>query len=101
MKSLDLYVMLKDTKHFKKGQKVWEWIPTGALAALVIGRFKNKGKWISAWIKIQPAKEYDYPHQKPNARWAGTVSVSNDFHAYYQKIICRIVGNDYYFKNGI
>lgn len=101
MKKLNLCIIIRDTKLWKKGQKVWIWMPTGALAALVIGRFKGKGRWISGWVRIETPPEYEYGHKKPTARWVGEVEISDEFFAYYQKIICRIVGNNYYFNHDL
>ena len=92
MPKLDLYKITRDLNYFKKGQKVWEYIPTGDFAALVIGRFRGNGRWVMGWIKIETAPDYEYGHKKPNAKWLGAVEVSDEFYAYYNKILGRITG---------
>jgi len=51
-----LFKMTKDTKLFKKGQKVFEIFGTGALASYVVGRYKGKGRFIRAWIHYEDEK---------------------------------------------
>lgn len=45
-----LLKMIKDTKVFSKGQKVWACYSTGALACRAIGRYKKHGRWLSCYV---------------------------------------------------
>lgn len=45
-----MFKLIRDTKLFRRGQKVRaEWL-TGALAAPVRGRYKGRGRWIRGWV---------------------------------------------------
>lgn len=49
------------TNHFNKNQKVWVQMTTGALAAKVAGRFRGRGKYVSAWVNWDKADRAKYP----------------------------------------
>ena len=38
------------TKHFNKNQRVWIKSTTGAMAAEVVGKFRGKGRYVTAWV---------------------------------------------------
>ena len=63
------------TKHFNFNQKVWVRRGTGALAAEVRGRFRGRGKYITAWI--------DWDRKSRIAPSIKEVQVSDEF---YNKI---------------
>lgn len=50
-----------ETKHFNKNQKVWVQMTTGAMAAKVAGRFRGKGKYVSAWVNWDKTDRKKYP----------------------------------------
>ena len=39
------------TKHFNKNQRVWVKFSTGAMAAEVTGKFRGKGRYVTAWVR--------------------------------------------------
>lgn len=38
------------TKHFNKNQVVWVQLTTGMMAKKVIGKFRGKNRYVSAWV---------------------------------------------------
>lgn len=66
--NVETFVMLKDTKVFKKGQKVFLIFGTGNLAGLVRGRYKSGGRWVSAWV------HYD-PDEKMECKYIGEIDI--------------------------
>lgn len=70
------FKMTYDSKHFKKGQRVWvNWL-TGNMSAKCIGKFKKKGRWIAAWVNWGS-------HQRPNPK-IETFQIDESF---YKKIM--------------
>lgn len=45
-----MFKMPFQTKHFRQNQKVWVQSTCGWPAALVTGRFRGKGRYVSAWV---------------------------------------------------
>ena len=45
-----MFKMPFETKHFNKNQKVWVRRGTGSLAAEVRGKFRGKGRYVTAWV---------------------------------------------------
>jgi len=52
------------TKHFNKNQKVWVISHTGAMAANVCGKFRGKGRYVSAWVNWDRGDREKYPFPK-------------------------------------
>ena len=77
-RSLYVLKITKRTKHFNEGQKVWLLMPTGAQAAKVRGKFRGKGRYITAWIRWD--RKQDEP---PNFV---KCEVTEEF---YKRIICN------------
>jgi hypothetical protein len=75
--SLRLYKIVRDTKLWKKGQRVWVIYETGALAAFVKGKYKGKGRWLKAWIR--------YDEINPTAKSLGEVEVTEKFYNFIHK----------------
>lgn len=50
MKTILMFRMPFSTKLFNLNQKIWIRRGTGALAAEVRGRFRGRGKYITAWV---------------------------------------------------
>ena len=50
-----MFKMPFETNHFNKNQKVWVQLTTGAMAAKVVGRFRGRGRYVSAWVKWEKA----------------------------------------------
>ena len=72
-----LFKITKDTKVFRKGQKVWASWSTGALAAMVRGRYKGSGRWVTSWVHWEdPTNKGKSMSGKPDAKWIGLVKVS-------------------------
>ena len=59
-----MFKMPFQTKHFNKNQKVWIQMKTGAMAAKVAGRFRGKGRYISAWVSWDHKNREKYPFPK-------------------------------------
>lgn len=45
------------TNHFNKNQKVWVQYLSGAMAAQVTGKFRGRGRYVSAWVKWWKAEK--------------------------------------------
>jgi len=54
--------MTHQTRHFNSNQNVWLQYMSGALAAKVVGKYRGRGRYVSAWIK------WDIP-SKPPPEW--------------------------------
>tara|TARA_R100001230_G_C5545887_1_gene75063 strand:+ start:115 stop:399 length:285 start_codon:yes stop_codon:yes gene_type:complete len=63
--------MTHRTNHFNANQKVWLQMMTGDFAAKVVGRYRGKGRYVSAWIKWGTPK-------KPFPEWK-TIDVEEAF----------------------
>ena len=48
--SVHVAKMTHRTNHFNANQKVWLQYMSGALAARVIGKYRGKGRYVSAWV---------------------------------------------------
>lgn len=48
---------LVDTNLFRAGQKCWVKYGTGSLAICVVGRYRGKGRYITAWLHAP--RDYD------------------------------------------
>jgi hypothetical protein len=82
MKMLYLFKVIKDTRLFRKGQKVWSFGITGAMAAFAIGRYKDKGRWINAWVRWDDTGG----RGRPNVRCLGEIEVTDKFYERMHKI---------------
>jgi len=51
MVKVTMFKMPFQTPHFNKNQKVWVQFFTGALAAKVVGRYRGKKRYVSAWVR--------------------------------------------------
>lgn len=74
--------MIKNTKVFTKGQKVWAWWSTGALACKAVGRYKGKGRWVSCYVHwIDPSDKTQTKSMRGNAdcKWIGWFKVKPSF----------------------
>lgn len=49
--------VLKDTPLFRRNQKCWIRVHTGAEACMVVGKYRGKGRYIEAWL--HHPKEYN------------------------------------------
>jgi len=78
MYSLPLCKIIRDTRLWKKGQKVWvlSWRQLGHGSSPALGRYKGTGRWINAWI------HYDSDNKHADAKWIGEVKVSQEFILY-------------------
>ena len=85
MKKLSLLKATRDTRLFKKGQKLWVLWGTGALAAFVVCRYKNKGRWIKCWARW-PDSDGESNNHSPNARWIGEVEVTDEFAEHVERV---------------
>lgn len=47
------------TNHFNANQKVWVRSMTGALACLVVGRYRGKGRYVTAWVNYDSNSKPD------------------------------------------
>lgn len=101
MKKLDLFVMIRDTSYFKKGQKVWMVICTGDLAYECIGRFRGRGRWVLGWVHVKSANPSERYHTQPDCAWKGEVEVSEKFYQHYRQIVGKIVKNPYWDVSGL
>lgn len=63
--------MPQRTKTFNQGQKVWLQQMSGACAALVTGKYRGNGRYVSGWIKWNGTT-------KPAPSWIDC-NVSKDF----------------------
>jgi len=54
MPKLHLFKMIRDRSYFVKGQKVWEYIATGDLSYICLGRFRGHGRWVLGWVHVDP-----------------------------------------------
>lgn len=63
--------MTRRTNHFNPNQKVWLQMLAGSLAAKVVGRYRGKGRYVSAWVKWDT-------QTKPMPEWA-TIEVDKSF----------------------
>ncbi len=50
MKSVKMFKMPFDTKHFNTNQKVWIATLSGNQSAKVVGKFRGKGRYVTAWV---------------------------------------------------
>ena len=73
-----LFRMTKDTRVFKKGQKVFGRFGTGALAALVRGRYKAKGRWIETWVHWPDSSGKSFSG-KPDCKFIGYARLDESF----------------------
>jgi hypothetical protein len=88
-KELRLIKITRNTRLWKKGQKVWVVFGTGALAALCLGRWQGKGRWIRGWAHWADKDGRGF-FTRPDARWVGKVEVSEDFYYnVYMRYKCR------------
>jgi len=78
-----LFVMIRDTPLFLKGQKVWASWTTGALAAPALGRYKKTGRWVNAWVHW--ADEHGGFNCRPDCRVVGLVTVTEDMNHLLEK----------------
>lgn len=44
------FKMVKATKAFNKGQRVWVQQGSGSMAARVTGKYRNRFRWVSSWV---------------------------------------------------
>ena len=87
MKKKLLFKIIKDTRLFKKGQKVWGIYSTGALAAKVTGRFRGKGEWIKAWVHWEDPDLKGTGRSfsgKADCKYLGEVEISDAFYNYLE-----------------
>ena len=71
MQKVKMFKMPFETKHFNKNQKVWIVSLSGAMSALVRGKFRGKYKYISAWVSWSTKQK-----QNPEIK---EIIVSNNF----------------------
>jgi hypothetical protein len=82
MKELTLVKFIRTKSLVRRGQKAWVLSGTGACAALVVTRFKGKGRWIQCWAHWA----FDGSNGKtlsgctPDAKWVGKVQVTDGFY---------------------
>lgn len=84
-----LYKITRDTGLWKKGQKVWGVMCTGALAYWVIGRYKGKGRWIKGWIHLAD-EDMDgkaFSGGTPDAKFVEDVHITKEFDNYLEMLI--------------
>lgn len=74
----------RNTRLWRKGQRVWVVYLTGALAALCLGRFCGKGRWIQGWVHWADKDGRGF-HSRPDARIIGNVEISQEFYEF----LCR------------
>lgn len=87
--------MTRDRTYFVKGQKVWEYIATGDLSYICLGKFRGRGRWIMGWVHVDPGKDYIYNRHKPDCRYIGKVEVSDEFFSFLNaklNLICKSAG---------
>ena len=99
MRKLDLFVMIRDTSYFKKGQKVWAVTYTGDLSFQCVGRFRGRGRWVMGWVHCLSENPRESYRTKPNCDYKGEVSVSEYFYQYYRQVVGKIVKNPYWNEN--
>jgi hypothetical protein len=63
-----VFKIIRDTGLWKRGQKVYGYWGTGALAYCVKGRYKGKGRWITGWVHFADKDGKGFSG-KPDAIW--------------------------------
>lgn len=101
MKTLYLFKIIRNTNLWGKGQKVWaDWI-SGDLAAPAIGKYRNRGRWIRAWIHWEDEnlpkmrrlfKNYRQLGGKPDSKFIVKCEVSEAFFSFFKSIYNRKKG---------
>ena len=71
--------MTYESNHFNRNQKIWLQFMTGNQAAKVTGKYRGKGRYVSAWIKWGTKN-------KPAPSW-NKVEVSSEF-AKHRELSC-------------
>lgn len=51
------FKMVKQTKVFNKGQRVWVQQGSGSLSARVTGKYRNRFRWVSSWVNWDKKKD--------------------------------------------
>ena len=46
------WTMAYDSRFFRMGQRVWLQQMSGNLAARCVGRYKNRGRYVSGWVRL-------------------------------------------------
>ena len=61
-----MFKMPFQTTHFNKNQKVWVKIVTEARSAKVVGKFRSRGRYVTAWVSWDrdDREKYPYPQFK-------------------------------------
>lgn len=87
MEELLLFKATRDTKLFKKGQKIWGLFGTGALSWYVVCKYKGKGRWIRTWCHFEDESRDDGRSFfcKTDAKIIGDVKVSKRFYDFINK----------------
>lgn len=85
MKKEYLLKITRNTRLWRKGQKVWSVWGTGALAHYVVGKYRGKGRWIRGWANYADKDGKGF-FCKPNARYIGEVEVSDEFSKYIESL---------------
>lgn len=96
LRELGLVKARNNHRLFTPNQKLWIVFNTGALASMVVGRYKGKGRWIKAWVHYPDKEEYGEDTDrgffcKADADFIDYVKVTESF---YQKI--HKIGYGYY-----
>lgn len=78
MKEIDMFKMPFKSNLFNYNQKVWIIETTGNLACKCVGRFKGRGRYISAWVNWCHGGR-----QKPDVK---TFEISDSFYIKIQSI---------------
>jgi len=55
--TVEMFKMPFETKHFNKNQRVFIQYGTGAMAAKVVGKFRGKHRYVSAWVRWEKAEK--------------------------------------------
>lgn len=90
MKKEILYKITRNTRLWKKGQKVWNIFGSGALASYVIGKYKDNGRWIRGWVHFADKDGKGF-FCKPDAKYIGEVEVTDEFSHYLESLSGRNV----------
>ena len=56
-----MFKMPFETPNFNNKQKVWVQMSTGAMAALVTGKFRGKNRYVSSWVNWDRGNQEKYP----------------------------------------
>ena len=76
MPTVLMFKMPFETNHFNRNQKVWVQMSTGAQAAKVCGKYRGKGRYVSAWVSWYNNNK---PHPKRPVPMFKKIEIDEDF----------------------